>query len=40
MAEFHLGPLGKVKILPLVDLAESLQRAKQAVQAIAKGSER
>ena len=38
MAESHLGLFGEVGILPLVDLTESLQPAKQAVQTIAKGN--
>ena len=37
IAEFPLGPFGETEILPLVDLTESLQRAKQAAQTMLGG---
>jgi hypothetical protein len=38
MAELPVAPISEVEIFPLVDLDASLQRAKQAMQAMASGS--
>lgn len=35
MAEFPLGPFTKMEVFPIVDFNEAMQRAKQAVQAMA-----
>ena len=37
MVEFPLGPFSETEVIPIVDLVESLQRAKQAAQAMMPG---
>ena len=38
MAEFPVGPFSDIKIVPIVELSESLERVKNAFQAMAGGS--
>ena len=38
MAEFPFGVFSDIEIIPLVDLAGSIQRAQQAAQAMAAGA--